>query len=303
MNTPTRLALFALGLAAVFAGATGVGQAVGPIAARSEPGSDARDAVRSPKVGEPVTDTPGGLQVSERGYTLQLPEPTLPEGPWPLAVAVLGPDGHPATAYQTTEGQQVHLVLVRRDLSGYRHLHPRRSSGAAWTAPVALSPGTYRLLAEFHPVGETRELTLGIDFIVPGSVHPGLLPAPSATDYPDGGYPDGGYEVTLDGSLRSGEVSRLTVTARRPGTVATDPQPYSIASGHLVVLRAGDLASLRVHRDGSTLRFDVEVPSPGTYRLYFDFTDRNTVTTAEFTAVAAPPAAPAPTGTGGGHGG
>lgn len=294
MNTPTRLALSVLGLAAVFAGATGIGQAVGPIAARSEPGSDARGPVRSPKLGDPVTDTPGGLQVSERGYTLQLPEPTLPEGPWRLAVSVLGPDGHPATAYRTTEGQQIHLVLVRRDLSGYRHLHPRRSSGAAWTAPVDLAPGTYRLLAEFQPVGEVRDITLGIDFIVSGSVHPGLLPAPSATD-----YPDGGYEVTLDGSLRSGEVSRVTVTARRPGTVATDPQPYSIASGHLVVLRAGDLASLRVHQERSTLRFDVEVPSPGTYRLYFDFIDRRAVTTAEFTAVVPPPAAP----TGGGHGG
>jgi len=99
-------------------------------------------------------------------------------------------------------------------------------------------------------------------------------------------YPDGGYEADLEGSLRAGVVSRLTVDARRAGTVATDPEPYLVGSGHLVVLRFGDLASLRIHPVGNGRHFDVEVPSAGTYRIFFDFVDRGRTVTAAFTAVA-----------------
>lgn len=70
----------------------------------------------------------------------------------------------------------MHLMLVRRDLSGYRHLHPRERAPGAWTAPVDLESGTYRLLAEFQDVSAAGELTLGVDFIVSGSVQPGLIP-------------------------------------------------------------------------------------------------------------------------------
>ena len=54
-------------------------------------------------------------------------------------------------------------------------------------------------------------------------------------------------------------------------------QPYLGAYGHLVALRDGDLAYLHVHpahgtaTPGSAVGFDAEVPSAGTYRLFFDF--------------------------------
>lgn len=227
MNTPTRVAAFAASLAVVFAGATGVGRAVGPVDTRAEPGPDARKHAVGPTGQNAVTEAPKGLQVSEGGYSLRLPEPTLPQGPWTLSLTVLGPNGRPVTAYQ----------------------------------------------------------------------NPGLLPAPSRTEYVDD------YEVTLDGGLAPATVSRLSLTIRRGGRVLTDLQRYFGGPGHLVVLRAGDLAYLDVREDGDALAFDVAVPSPGTYRLYFDFTHRDTVRTAEFTAVTVTGATtPAPAATGGGHG-
>lgn len=282
MNTPTRLAAFAAVLAVVFAAAMGVGRAVGPVAGRTEPTSDAGHSDHALRSGDPVTAAPEGLQVSDRGYTLRLPAPTVPQGPWALTATVVGPDGRPTVDYRPIEGRPMHLFLVRRDLSGYRHLHPDKRTAGAWVAPVDLGSGTYRLFAEFQPSPQVGKLTLGVDLIVSGSFSPGLLPEQAPTV-----YLDGGYEVTLKGSLRSGRASQVSVVARRPGTVATDPEPFVVPAGHLLVLREGDLASLRVHQAGQATTFDVDVPSPGTYRLFFDFTDRNTNRTAEFTALVA----------------
>jgi hypothetical protein len=64
----------------------------------------------------------------------------------------------------------------------------------------------------------------------------------------------------------------------------------------LVALRAGDLAYLHVHPDGSPgdgvtesgpqVVFFAEVPSAGRYRLYLDFKHQGVVRTAEFAVTA-----------------
>jgi len=69
-------------------------------------------------------------------------------------------------------------------------------------------------------------------------------------------------------------------------------QPYLGANGHLVALRDGDLAYLHVHprvdgAPGSAVAFDAEVPSTGTYRLFFDFQVDGVVRTADFTVATA----------------
>lgn len=73
----------------------------------------------------------------------------------------------------------------------------------------------------------------------------------------------------------------------------TDLQPYLAAYGHLVALRAGDLAYLHIHPEGDPadpttpagpdIRFHAVAPSAGTYRLFLDFRHGGTVRTADFT--------------------
>jgi hypothetical protein len=55
------------------------------------------------------------------------------------------------------------------------------------------------------------------------------------------------------------------------------------AKGHLVALRAGDLAFLQVHPDEDRLRFMAEFPTAGAYRLFLQFKAGGDVHTAEFT--------------------
>ena len=85
----------------------------------------------------------------------------------------------------------------------------------------------------------------------------------------------------------------------------TDLQPYLGAYGHLVALRAGDLAYLHVHPDGvpgdgvtapgPDVTFWATAPSAGAYRLFLDFQHNGVVRTAEFTVQATPAGGAVPT--------
>ncbi|GAA0458182.1 hypothetical protein Aca07nite_64430 [Actinoplanes capillaceus] len=290
MNTPTKLGAFGLGLAVVFTTALGLGRAVGPDPAPPAATHDQHDD----GAGQGATGTalPAGLQVIQDGYRL-LPVTTgLSSGEArPFQFRILGTGGAPVTDYTTSHDKDLHLIVVRRDLSGFQHVHPSMAADGTWSIPLAVAaPGQYRVFADFQPAGRSDGLTLGVDVPAPGDYQPRPLPAPARTATVDG------YTVTLAGDLRPGRSSTLTLSVSKDGVPVTDLQPYLGAYGHLVALRDGDLAYLHVHPDGEPgdgrtpagpdVVFHTEVPSDGNYRLYLDFQHGGKVRTAEFTAVA-----------------
>jgi hypothetical protein len=293
MSTPVRLGLFALALAGVFGLALGAGAVTGPVgpAAAEEPLMEHGEEAEGGHA--PASDVvPKGLQTSQDGYALLLDDPALPAaGTAAVSFRITGPDGGPVTAYERSHDEDLHLIAVRRDLSGYQHVHPELAAGGTWSAPLELTPGEWRLFADFVPAGG-ENLTLGTDLSVAGDYSPAPSPAPSRTAEVDG------YAVTLDGDLVAGEESDLTLTVERDGRPVTDLQPYLGAYGHLVVLRDGDLAYLHVHPDGEPgdgrtepgpgVSFATTTPSAGTYRLFLDFRHGDVVRTAEFTVAVSP---------------
>lgn len=297
MNTLAKLGGFAVTLALVFGGAVAAGQAVGP---RGDTGGD-RDAMAhdggAPHATQPedaaeASDFPKGLMVSQDSYTLR-PATTSPVVGHSLFLFTIGgPDGQPVREYTPTHDKDLHLIVVRRDLTSFQHLHPVLGTDGTWTVPLALpDPGVYRAFADFAPEARgTDALTLGADLFVAGAYQPRTVPAQSRTARVDG------YTVMLDGDLKPGTSSPVTLTVSRDGRPVTDLQPYLAAYGHLVALRAGDLAYLHVHPDGEpgdgktsagpAIKFFAEVPSTGTYRLFLDFQHQGVVRTAAFTAPA-----------------
>ncbi|MFF5233587.1 hypothetical protein [Dactylosporangium sp. NPDC000521] len=313
MRTPLKLGAYALGLAAVFTAAFGIGHVAGPVAApaahTSTDHDPAADPAHQPAGGHDqhqartTAALPAGLQVTQDGYRLEPLSTTLSTtGPAPFRFRITGPGGGPVTAYTTSHDKDLHLIVVRRDLAGFQHVHPQRDADGTWSIPLTVgAPGQYRVFADFQPAGHPRGLTLGVDVPAPGDYQPRALPAPLRTTTVDG------YTVTVDGDLIPGTSSKLTLTVSRDGTPVTDLQPYLGAYGHLVALRDGDLAYLHVHPDGAPgdghtrpgpqITFYAEVPTAGAYRLYLDFQHNGTVRTAEFTAVAGTLTAAAPTAT------
>ncbi|MCW2668027.1 MAG: hypothetical protein JWN57_2989, partial [Frankiales bacterium] len=230
---------------------------------------------------------PGGLAISQDGYTLAL-DPVRPAAgvPGVLSFAVLGPDGRPWTQYTRSHEKDLHLIVVRRDSTGFQHLHPQRDQAGRWSVLLTLpTAGSYKVFADFTPVGRDRPVVLATDLAVPGQLTTAALPTERRTST------GGGYTVLLDGDLVAGTSSRLTARVSRGGAPVTDLEPYLGAYGHLVALREGDLAYLHVHADegvqpdGSTVFF-ADVPSAGGYRLFLDFQHDGVVRTADFATTA-----------------
>ncbi|QIJ65006.1 hypothetical protein [Streptomyces sp. JB150] len=285
-----KIGAFGAALAASFAAAYGIGDAVSPLSPDTGgAGGHEPAAHSSPAPGDtaPGNTTPGGLQISQNGYTLDLRTPRVPAGePAALRFVIRDADGRPVTDYRREHEKDLHLIVASRDLTTYRHLHPTRTADGTWTTRTTLpDPGGYRVLADFTPAAEREGLTLGADLAVSGTYTPDTLPAPATTTTVDG------YEVTLDGTLKAGGASDLTFTVRRDGEPAA-LQPYLGAYGHLVALRSGDLAYLHVHpheeahgtaASGPKVAFSATAPSRGTYRLFLDFRTGGEVHTAAFT--------------------
>ncbi|MFD2083129.1 hypothetical protein SAMN05421678_103268 [Actinopolymorpha cephalotaxi] len=327
MNTTTRLGIFAGGLVIAFGAAYGAGRVVGPFAAEETSASAAHSTSPKPNADpmegmspddDSATDhdeaaggedpaaghdeaagheessdaqeaeIPGGLMVSQHGYTLQRVSPDPVEGRnGEFAFRIVDSHGRPITAFDKVHDKRLHLIVVRRDLSLFRHVHPALGADGVWRIRLPFTAaGSYRAFADFTPTGG-EATTLGIDVPVAGAYEPRALPQVRSVARVDG------YEVTLSGDPRAGKSSLLTLTVERGGRPVTDLQPYLGAYGHLVALRAGDLAYLHVHPDGEPgdgktaagprVAFHAEVPSAGAYRLYLDFRHGGRVHTAEFT--------------------
>lgn len=291
MNTAAKLSAYGAALVLVAGGAWASGAAVGPLSsAAGVPGGE--DAGHGDTHGGTVaeaakTDEPGGLASSRGGYTLTPTSTTLiPGTQTPFTFRITGPDGHPVTRFDVEHEKRLHLIVVRRDTTGFRHVHPELAADGTWSVPLPVADaGSYRAFADFKPTG-AEAMTLGVDLVVPGEFRP-VDPAPAKTSIVDG------YRVRLDGDLLAGSMSKVTVTVTEDGRPVTDLQPYLGAYGHLVALRGGDLGYLHVHPDGEpgdgktpagpAVTFHVEVPSAGTYRLFLDFRHAGVVRTAEFT--------------------
>ncbi|MFI9407120.1 hypothetical protein [Nocardia sp. NPDC052316] len=235
---------------------------------------------------------PGGLLITQDGYTLQLLEPITTPGAIDFRFRILGPDGEPVTEYTAIHDRRLHLIVVQRELTGFWHVHPELAADGTWATRLHLpAAGMYRVFTDIAPRALGKTITLGADLAVAGAYEPHPTPAAAHTALVDG------YEVTLDGELVPDEGRLLTLTVRKDGELVTDLQPYLAAYGHLVVIRAGDLAYVHVHPNGEPgdgvtapgpdVAFHTVVPGPGTYRLFLDFKHGDVVRTAAFTANAA----------------
>src|SRR5439155_3245333 len=122
--------------------------------------------------------------------------------------------------------------------------------------------------ADFQPEGGP-DTTLAADIHAAGTFVPSDTASPQWTSTVDG------YQVSLAGHMDAGKVATVTATITRDGVPVTDLQPYLGAYGHLVALRASDLDYLHVHPydgpAGPDIKFGVEVPTAGRYRLFLDF--------------------------------
>lgn len=245
------------------------------------------DHSATPAAGAGAGHTPPGLAVADEGLRLVADTTTLARGAttrWTFRV--VGAGGVAVTDLDVEHEHEMHLIVVRRDLSGYQHLHPRRGADGAWSVTLRLpDAGVYRAYADFASAG--RSHTLAADLFVAGAFAPRPLPAPSPIDEAEG------YRAELSAEgLEPGASAALAYDLSRGGRPLADVEPYLGADGHLVALREGDLAFLHVHPEESDvpgrIRFAAELPSAGRYRLFLQFKHDGAVRTVAHTLEVSP---------------
>jgi hypothetical protein len=253
MNVAARIAAFAIALAGVGGAAALAGAAIDP----GRPGGSDQSAKGHGMAMQAhasdlrlVVDTPG----FERGVSA------------PMRFRIVDAADETVRDFDAKHTKRMHLIVVRRDLTAFQHLHPRLAADGTWTTDLRLpDAGSYTAFADFSHGGESQ--TLASDVRVNGDAVLRPLPPPSDVATADG------FVVRRDG---------LNFRITRAGRPVM-PDPYLGARGHLVALREGYLEYLHVHPHANSVSFEADFPTPGRYRLFLQFALDGNVHTVAFT--------------------
>lgn len=290
-----RLAVFAALLVVVLFAGYGLGRLAGAPGPSAIPGPTAGMPGMAADESQPHTHATaatgaagaGGLAISADGLTLVPQRTTFAAASRQrFAFTIAGPGGAPVTTYVTVHDKPLHLIVIRRDLSGFQHLHPTMAPDGTWSIDLSLpAAGSYRAIADFTAIvgGRPVATTLGADLTVPGTYAPVALPTPARQ------LTTGGFSVAYDGTPRTGSTQPVMISVTMSGGQPAPLQPYLGAFGHLVTLRQGDLGYVHVHPEAQLVdgkvKFWLAAPSAGTYRMFFDFQVAGRVHTAAWTVM------------------
>ena len=209
----------------------------------------------------------------------------IPGEPTKWRFEIVGPSG-PPKSYRVQHERELHLIVVRDDLTTFSHLHPERDDLGAWGVDLELPlPGSYTAFADVAP-DDVPATTLRLKLIAEGVWTPSEVPAGMRSATIDD------YLVELSGDVVASEGSTITfIITRGEEVVTTDP--YLGAAGHLVAIKTRDLDYLHVHPiagdEPGAIPFMIHAPSAGTYRLFLQFLHAGMVRTVDFTVHAMEP--------------
>jgi hypothetical protein len=275
------LGIFAAALVALFGLAVVAGRLLDPDAPVGEAAADHSNR-DSKEMRDMTTDQVRGLAVSENGFRLVIEDPQPRRGAvGELRFRIVDRDGRAVRDFDIEHTKRMHVIVVRRDLTEFQHLHAAMGPDGTWSTPLRLrDAGSYRVFADFSHAG--RPTTLAGDLRVDGAADLEALPAPQPV-----ATSDGGYDVRLAaGATRPGRDTMLRFTVTKTGRPVV-VEPYLGAGGHLVALREGDLAFLHVHpfehAKGDSIGFEATFPTEGNYRLFLQFRVAGRVQTVAFT--------------------
>jgi hypothetical protein len=216
----------------------------------------------------------------------------MPMTPFDLTMSIMR-ENEVVKGFATLHEAPLHLVVIRRDLQHFMHLHPRLDTeSGVFTLEGMIFPeaGPYRIFADFLPAGEQGHhgMVLSEDVVV--GLAQEYEPVPVVLGPMSGLFE--GYPVSLDVSPpepvagRQATLSFLVMHEGRP--ITAELENYLGSLGHMVILREGDLDFQHLHaneqrRDRpAVVTFTATFPTPGKYKLFTQFQDRGRVLTTEF---------------------
>lgn len=222
--------------------------------------------------------------------------------PTPYTFSIVDDQGITVKDFATVHEKIMHVIIVRKDLAEFQHVHPdfNQTTGQFTLAHLIFpADGPYRIFADFTSMSAQRgadgqPLTVTIH----EDVNVGTLATYQAQPLPDTQLATTfqNYAVQLTPTpvpVRAGQSTTLTFAITQNGTPVTNLEKYLGALGHAVVLREGDLEFLHTHaldedvaNQTGTVDFAVTFPTAGTYKIFSQFQHGGQVITTDFVVTA-----------------
>jgi hypothetical protein len=191
------------------------------------------------------------------------------------------------TEFSETHTKLLHFIAVKKDLSGYQHIHPTLALDGTWSTTAKLTPGTWRFIADSLPVipgSMSMQMTLATEAVIPGDAPVAPPLALRKTTTVDG------YTVTATGEIGVGHAHNFTLSVSKDGKPVTDLGEYLGAYGHLVALDTKSLGYTHLHAGrevtpgvliGPDVVFQAQLPKDSVYKLFFEFNAAGSIHMAE----------------------
>lgn len=231
------------------------------------------------------------LQSDSQGKTYAVNTPTE------YSFSIVDEQGNTLKDFAVTHTKQMHVIVVRKDLGFFQHIHPvydQKTGTFSFTDLTFPADGTYRIFADFAPgnsqmdaMGMPLTVTLSEDVSVGNATK--YMPQPIGTEEKTKTFD--GMTVTLatHGVPTSGAENMLMFSLTQNGKPVTDLEPYLGALGHAVILREGTLDFIHAHPledvakpQNGMVDFMIDFPQPGRYKVFTQFQRGGKVITTDF---------------------
>ena len=207
--------------------------------------------------------------------------------PMEYSFSILNNKGSILKDFATTHTKVMHLIVVRKDLKYFQHLHPvlNSESGIFSLSDLSFpSDGEYRIFADFMPkngqvITISEDVKVGKDYAV---LNIGTEEKEKIFD---------GYKVAISSNENfvSNEEITLTFNLKQGNKIITDLEEYLGALGHSVILRENTLDFIHAHPmedlgkiQNGNVDFMVNFPLPGKYKIFTQFKKGGKVFTTDF---------------------
>lgn len=222
------------------------------------------------------------------------PREILPGIPVKLTLQVTDKrTGRPLGRYQTLQEKLMHVVVLRKDLMSYDHIHPEFDGKDAFTIThVFPANGTYYLYVEYSPPDFYENLSVAM--LTVGSTDRETA-ASLAVDERTKIF-QGKYTVTLDAPavIRVNDTVDFSFSLKdaASGKPIGDLETYLGAFGHMSAVREDMNPYTHVHpitvpltasdAGGPTVQFSTFFPKAGKYKLFTQFKHKGKVFLTDF---------------------
>ncbi len=243
---------------------------------------------------------------SHRSYCIKPTSDTSklqPNSPTAYSFSIINDLGEILHEFDTVHEKTMHLIVVRKDMNNFQHLHPVfQHTGLFTLSDLKLpSDGQYRIFADFTPTasqmgadGEKLPVTVYQD------VNVGDLAKykPQSIGAIDEVKTFQGYDIQITNDpqpITADSMNMVSFDIKKDGKPVTNLENYLGALGHSVVLREGTLDFIHAHplttsasRQTGRVDFHVNFSTEGEYKLFTQFQHQGQLITSDFVVSVAP---------------